>query len=108
MKLTYKELEKELKITDNLLNERQRVLEAIPECRKHGKGCVYHALEWIEEAKAAMRWVESQKSKFNYMASSPNNEKFTAMIIFEDQLFVSTDSHIYRWNDDTLQRIGEA
>ncbi|WP_417832788.1 hypothetical protein, partial [Terasakiella sp.] len=44
------ELSKELEVTDLLLNERQKVLDAIPECNLHGK-CVPHALEWIEEMK---------------------------------------------------------
>jgi len=40
----------ELKVTDLLLEERQRVLDAIPECPSHGS-CVPHAIEWIEEMK---------------------------------------------------------
>lgn len=45
------DLKQELKVTDKLLNEMQRVLDAIPECEIHGK-CVPHAIEWIEEMKA--------------------------------------------------------
>jgi|GEM_PF-5119463 len=45
------DLKHELEVTDKLLNERQRVLDAIPECESHGK-CVPHAIEWIEEMKA--------------------------------------------------------
>lgn len=45
------DLKHELEVTDKLLNERQRVLDAIPECQSHGK-CVPHAIEWIEEMKA--------------------------------------------------------
>jgi len=44
-------LKHELEVTDQLLNERQRVLDAIPECEIHGK-CVPHAIEFIEEMKA--------------------------------------------------------
>ena len=44
-------LERELIVTESLLNERQKLLDAIPECGLHGK-CVPHALEWIEKAKA--------------------------------------------------------
>jgi hypothetical protein len=40
----------ELRIMEALLNERQKVLDAIPECKEHGK-CVPHALEWIEKQK---------------------------------------------------------
>jgi hypothetical protein len=45
------DLKHELEVTDKLLNERQRVLDAIPECQIHGS-CVPHAIEWIEEMKA--------------------------------------------------------
>ena len=47
----YTDLKHELEITDKILAERQRVLDAIPECKTHGK-CVPHAIEWIEEMKA--------------------------------------------------------
>jgi len=43
------DLEEELKVTDRLLTERQKVLDAIPECKAHGKNCVPNALEWIAE-----------------------------------------------------------
>ena len=46
----YADLKHELEITDKLLEERQRVLDAIPECKVHGS-CVPHAIEWIEEMK---------------------------------------------------------
>jgi len=45
------DLERELKVTEQLLAERQRVLDAIPECKSHGS-CVPHAIDWIEEMKA--------------------------------------------------------
>lgn len=41
-------LAKELKVTEELLNERQRVLDAVPECPVHGGNCVPHAIEWIK------------------------------------------------------------
>ncbi|MCS6204004.1 hypothetical protein [Shewanella baltica] len=40
-------LKQELDITNSLLRERQKLLDAIPECEVHGK-CVPHAIEWIE------------------------------------------------------------
>ena len=43
-------LEEELRVTEELLAERQRVLDAIPACPAHGP-CVPHALEWIKNAK---------------------------------------------------------
>ncbi len=45
-------LKEELDLTDRLLENREQVLRAIPECPIHGSGCVPHALEWIERAKA--------------------------------------------------------
>ena len=44
----YKE---ELEITDKLLENYKKVIEAIPECNLHGKYCIPNALEWIDEMK---------------------------------------------------------
>jgi len=41
-------LHEALGVTDKILAERQRVLEAIPQCEEHGF-CVPHALEWIAD-----------------------------------------------------------
>lgn len=43
-------LSEDLAVTNKILEEVQRVLDAIPECEIHGK-CVPHAIEWIEKAK---------------------------------------------------------
>lgn len=43
-------LTQELKVTDELLTDRQRVLDAVPPCPVHGS-CVPHAVTWIEHAK---------------------------------------------------------
>ncbi|MEW6115633.1 MAG: hypothetical protein AB1553_01875 [Nitrospirota bacterium] len=40
--------QEEIKISDKLLAERNRVLEAIPECPIHGKQCIPHAMDWIQ------------------------------------------------------------
>lgn len=48
------QLRHEIEVSDALLNDRDRVLNAIPECPVHGSGCVPHALEWIAKAKEAM------------------------------------------------------
>ena len=45
------EVKKELKITDQLLNERQMVLNTIPECPIHGDNCIPHYMDWIEKHK---------------------------------------------------------
>lgn len=44
-------LERELRITDELLESSNTVLHAIPECRLHGPSCVPHAIEWIQMVK---------------------------------------------------------
>lgn len=43
-----KQLRDELDVTGLLLDTRNKVLDAIPECPDHGSQCVPHALEWIE------------------------------------------------------------
>lgn len=37
-----------LNTNERLLAERQKVLDAIPECEAHGGNCVPHAIEWIK------------------------------------------------------------
>jgi len=44
-------LREELEATERILVEREKVLNAIPECPVHGSACVPHAIEWIEFAK---------------------------------------------------------
>ena len=44
-------IEAELHITDLLLENRNRLLDAIPPCPIHGSQCIPHALDWIEQAK---------------------------------------------------------
>lgn len=49
------ETEEELRVTDELLAERNRLLDAIPECSVHGPQCVPHAIEWIKDEAARLR-----------------------------------------------------
>lgn len=50
--LTYiDELTEELRITYQLLENSNRVLNAVPECPEHGSGCIPHSVEWVEHAK---------------------------------------------------------
>jgi hypothetical protein len=44
------ELSAEVSVSNGLLRDRQKVLDAIPECVAHGS-CVPHALDWIDSAK---------------------------------------------------------
>ena len=46
-------LAKEIKVDDELLAERDRLLDAIPACEAHGNRCVPHAIEWVRAALAA-------------------------------------------------------
>ena len=65
----YQNLRSELNVTEELLNDRQRLLDAIPECEPHGK-CVPHALEWIEKMKSqpttdnAFVWTDKLAKEF--------------------------------------------
>jgi hypothetical protein len=46
-------LAKEIKVDDELLAERDRLLDAIPACEAHCNRCVPHAIEWVRAALAA-------------------------------------------------------
>jgi cell division protein FtsB len=48
------ELEAHLATDEALLNERNRLLNEIPECPIHGAQCIPHAIAWIAEARAAL------------------------------------------------------
>ncbi len=41
----------DLGVTESLLEQRQRVLDEVPECPIHGGNCVPHAVEWIKAKK---------------------------------------------------------
>jgi len=43
------EKEKELNVTDYLLESQHRVINAIPECELHGNRCIPNAVEWINK-----------------------------------------------------------
>ena len=47
--VTSEDLKRYIRVTEELLVERNRVLDAVPECPVHGPQCVPHALEWIKE-----------------------------------------------------------
>lgn len=51
LKTRIKELEKEIEVSDALLKERDRLLEAIPKCNIHRDKCISHAIEWINRKK---------------------------------------------------------
>lgn len=72
-------LKRELKVTDELLNERQRLLDAIPECEAHGK-CVPHAIDWIEIKKSKLHTSDellTAQSKAFYAAKTYAYHTFT-------------------------------
>jgi hypothetical protein len=52
------EVREELVLTDKLLAERNRLLQAIPACPAHGSECVPHAIEWVQAAKEALAAAE--------------------------------------------------
>ncbi len=51
-----RKLEEEVKVTDKLLQERDRLLEAIPKCPAHGL-CIPHAVEWVNQVKTLARII---------------------------------------------------
>lgn len=57
-------IEAKLEVTNKLLIERQKLLDAIPECNIHGK-CVPNALEWIEKMKNKNRVLNKSLETIN-------------------------------------------
>lgn len=53
------ELESYVRNLEYLCGDRDRLLEALPDCSDHGPGCVPYALAWIAEAHEAVRWFRS-------------------------------------------------
>ena len=49
------EKEKELNVTDYLLESQYRVINAIPECELHGNRCIPNAVEWINKQLAKQK-----------------------------------------------------
>jgi len=41
-------IEEYILVLEKLLSERDRVIDAIPECPVHGRQCIPHALDWIQ------------------------------------------------------------
>jgi hypothetical protein len=66
----YKIIQHELDVTNSLLQERQRVLDAIPECKVHG-ACVPHAIDWINEMKEKYDNDLACKSSNVYIVKPP-------------------------------------
>ena len=45
-----KQAYEEIHISDKLLEQRNKVLAAIPACPDHGDQCIPHAIEWVQES----------------------------------------------------------
>lgn len=66
-------LEKDLEVSDHLLNERNKVLNAIPKCKVHGSQCIPNAIEWIERVKTLGNIIFNKDNKIesNKTTQSP-------------------------------------
>lgn len=68
----------ELAISDRIIAERGRLLEAIPACPRHGDQCVPHAIEIVEQ------WKKMQGP--GRPMSRTEKEAITAVIMRDDQI----------------------
>lgn len=59
--LRIKLLEAEIEVSHKLLEERNKLLIAIPGCLFHGQMCVPHALKWIKKVKALAKVIVGEK-----------------------------------------------
>lgn len=87
------ELERELKVTDGLLDERNRVMDAIPECQSHGKQCVPHALRWIAETRTRLETAEARVVKLD--------EALMPIVVMLD--YVKPQAIVNLWPDSLMQ-----
>lgn len=53
-------LQQEIEADNKIIAERQRLLDAIPECPEHGCTCVPHAIEWVEGAIDKIKQLEEE------------------------------------------------
>jgi len=53
-------LKEEIAIDERLLKRYDTLLTIIPECPRHGGGCIPHASEWIENAKARLSEISDE------------------------------------------------
>lgn len=64
-------MEEELKVTNRLLEARDKLLQEIPPCPLHGNECIPHAREWIQAAITLLdeaglspeEWIRMQREK---------------------------------------------
>lgn len=58
----------DLRVTDMLLQTRQKLLDEVPPCQNHGAGCVPHAIEWVKQcviAESMFNAVRARKVNIN-------------------------------------------
>ena len=57
------EFRREIKVSDQLIEQRDRLLQSIPECPVHGSGCIPHAIEWVNRIKTLGQAITGLKEK---------------------------------------------
>lgn len=62
LKAQVAELTEELAVVNKLLDERNRVMDAIPPCPEHGPQCVPHAMQWVSTMKAREENEKTRRS----------------------------------------------
>src|SRR3954467_3490400 len=60
-----RELVEEVRISDRLLDDRNRLLKLIPPCPEHGDECIPHAIDWVMDMKAQhdAKWTAMLKRR---------------------------------------------
>jgi len=77
------DLTEELRLTNLLLSERERVLEAIPECEAHGQ-CVPHAVEWVNNSRAEIEALRKQVETYK-SEREPMRQAFVSFKYFAER-----------------------
>lgn len=81
------EAPEEIKATEKILENRNRLFEYIPKCEVHGKFCVPHAIEWINNIKSKNK--ENQKLPSNIIYKKIKN-KIKKSLEYKHNLSIKT------------------
>src|SRR5688572_1407089 len=89
------ELQEEVDVDNKLLDERNRLLAAIPECPEHG-ACVPHAIEWVENAKALVETLRIVQTSLE--------QQIAENLELRKQLTRTINMHPFAdgWNDPSM------
>jgi len=55
VQLRLNEIADSIAIMERRIENKERILDALPDCPTHGRGCLTHSIEWIEKVKVILK-----------------------------------------------------